>query len=333
MIRRRLAIACAVCSVLLGACQNPRVPDSTPSPMSSSSVPSPVSSAGAALGLGAWAQPRNGHGRTQQMAAVTDLESLLGHKLAIDHFYVPRLAPVSTWDWRLQWDLQQSRTPMVSLGFGADTRRVAAGDFDPILRSYAEAIRAEHGTVLIRYAYEMDGVKNVSWVHSGPDFIAAWRHVHQLFQGTPVQWVWSPNAPAFAGKNGGVQQYWPGDDVVDWVAADGYNFFTCEGSRREWRTFEEIFDPFLAWGSEKSKPLMVAEFGSLQDPDNPQRQKQWLENAMAQASRHPQLRALVYFNSDGQGCNWRLDSSSDTKASLLHLGGSSALDLTAVVRK
>lgn len=270
--------------------------------------------------LGAWAQPTGGHSRERQMAAVTDLEAELGHRLAIDHFYVSDLADPQTWRWRLDWDVENGRVPMISLGFGTDTRQIAAGRFDPLLRSYAAAISAGHAQrVMIRYAFEMDGAANQEWVHSGPDFVAAWKHVRSIFADLPVEWVWSPNAPAFGGSNGGVDQYWPGDGQVDWIAADGYNFYTCADHRR-WKTFDEIFASFLTWGAQKGKPLMLAEFGSLDDPEQPTRQAGWIADVVNQASEYPQLKALVYYNSDGHGCDWRLDSSDRTSALLSDLG-------------
>jgi hypothetical protein len=276
--------------------------------------------------FGAWAQPVGGHGQEQQKQAVLSLETSLGHKLAFDHFFVAQLAPAKTFEWRLNWDVEQDRTAMISFGFGIDTTRIVAGDYDSVLKSYAAVIRENHPkTILLRYAHEMDGAKNQSWVHSGPEYIAAWKHVHQIFGGLPVQWVWSPNAPAFAGRNGGVDAYWPGDDQVDWVAADGYNFYDCQ-NRKDWKTFDQIFAPFLTWGARKKKPLMVAEFGSPADPDRPTRQAQWISDAVAEANTHPGLRALVYYSSDGHECDWRLDASAPTVASLAKLGTTATID-------
>jgi hypothetical protein len=291
-------------------------------PPASTQLPAAVAppTSGEALAFGAWAQPVNGYNQEKQKQAVLTLEKSLGHKLAFDHFFAAKLPPASTFAWRLKWDAEQQRVPMITFGFGADTEQVVAGDFDDTFASYADAIR-ESGAdrVLLRYAHEMDGVKNQSWVHSGPAYVAAWKHVHRQFKGLPVEWVWSPNAPAFAGKTGGVDQYWPGDDAVDWVGADGYNFYTCQ-NHKSWKSFDEIFAPFLAWGEAKDKPLMIPEFGTLDDPKQPVRQAQWLADAVATANRHPQLKALVYFDSDGQECDWRLDSSGPTTKMLARLG-------------
>ena len=324
---RRLAAAAALLVLAaLGGCAG----GGSPQPAATTAAPASGTGGATTTGrgtaaFGAWVQPTGGHDQEAQKRAVLALEAALGHRLAIDHFFVPDLAPASTFAWRLGWDARQGRTPMISFGSSLDTHQVAAGAYDQILRGYADAIRASGAKqVLIRYAHEMDGALNASWVHDGRSYVAAWTHVHGIFTGLPVQWVWAPNAPAFAGRGNGVEPYYPGPALVDWVAADGYNFYTC-ANHRNWRSFDQIFAPFLAWGARAGKPLMIAEFGSLQDPARPQRQAQWLADAIRQAAAHPQLKAVVYYDSDGHGCDWRLDSSPVTMSALGRLGTSPVL--------
>ncbi len=122
--------------------------------------------------LGSWVGSRYGHSRPERERAVLDLESKLGRKLAIDHTYVPWGTSIG---WQPAWDLAEGRIPMISFGNGGDTREVAAGRHDAYLRSLAEQVRVLGRPVLLRYAYEMDGDGNRDWVHSGPEYVAAWR--------------------------------------------------------------------------------------------------------------------------------------------------------------
>jgi mannan endo-1,4-beta-mannosidase len=69
---------------------------------------------------------------------------------------------------------------------------------------------------------------------STPDpaaFVAAWRHVHDLFVqngATNVVWVWCPNATDVPNATSAPWNHWtnyyPGDTYVDWVGIDGYNW-------------------------------------------------------------------------------------------------------------
>src|SRR5512132_3257175 len=263
--RRRRVLVAALLVAALGVLTlsaralTPPAPDAAPSP---------------AL-LGAWVKGDSGQPAAQQTATV-QLEAALGRKLAVGHSFVPWGDGLGSLP---AWHLAQGRTPLISFG-GARPGEVAAGLHDQYLGSLARQIVALGRPVLLRYAGDMD--RAAGWRSSGygPAFVAAWRHLHDLFAAAGVAgaWVWSPRAEAFAGARGGVDRYWPGDRYVDWVAADGFNSGGCAGGAG-WRSFGEIFQAFYAWGSARAKPLMVAETGTVEDPADPGRKAAWYREA------------------------------------------------------
>jgi parallel beta-helix repeat protein len=259
--------------------------------------------------LGAWAQGDAGTAASQQ-AAMGRLETAIGRKLSIGHSYV-------SWGNGLgalpAANLAAGRTPLISFGKGGTARAVAAGRHDGYLRSLAGSVAKLGGPVLLRYAWGMDSVLGKGGAPSGPAFVAAWRHVHDLFaaQGVRAFWVWSPNAEAFAGASGGVDRFWPGDDYVDWIGASGFNGYGCNG-RSGWSDFGSIFQPFYAWGSAKAKPLIVPATGTVEDPANPGRKRDWYLNAARVLGQSmPRIRAVVYFDRGGD-CDWRPDTSAQS---------------------
>jgi hypothetical protein len=252
--------------------------------------------------LGSWVGSRYGQARPQRERAVLELESKLGRKLAIDHTYVPWGTSIG---WQPAWDLAQGRIPMISFGNQGDTRQVAAGRHDDYLRSLARQVSALGRPVLLRYGYEMDGDGNRGWVHSGRDYIAAWRHVRRVFDGVQAAWVWAPNASAFADASL-VQRYWPGDRYVDWIGADGYNWYGCR-NRTDWRSFGQIFQAFYAWGVQRHKPLMVAETGTTEDPADPGRKRTWYTQTAAELRGMPSVHAVMFFDSS-KTCPWWVDT-------------------------
>ncbi len=275
--------------------------------------PKPAGSTGAQGGigamLGAYVRSSTSFSAADQQVAFTAFERSAGRRLAIDHFYLPWSSKASGLRWRASWDLDNGRVPMVTFGAGGDTRQVARGDHDAYLSSLAAAVRSLQRPVFLRYAPTPDAAGNASWVHSGGDYVAAWRHVRQIFAGTTAAWVWSPTADAFAGARGGVEQYWPGANAVDWVGAEGFNRYACQGVQGKWRELGDIFRFFYSWGSSKGKPLMISRTGSSEDPADPRRKGRWFQNATRtlQASM-PNVKALVYAESSG-GCDWRIGSS------------------------
>jgi hypothetical protein len=265
--------------------------------------------------FGAWVGTRSGHAQTEQKAAVMALERQIGRKLAISQTYVNWGSPLPAW--RPAWDLANGRIPLISFGNQGDTRAVAAGRYDGYLQGLADQVRALGQPVFLRYGWEPDGTNNAWWVHSGSDYIAAWRHVRELFAGVSAAWVWSPNASAFRSGAAEATRYWPGDGQVDWVGADGYNWYGCRGDT--WRSFATIFQDFYAWGVAKRLPLMIAETGSTDDPADPGRKAAWFDDAARTlATRMREIKAFVYFDS-AKECTWWSNSSPSAGSAFMRM--------------
>jgi hypothetical protein len=254
--------------------------------------------------LGAWVTPPGDFTSQGQQAAVTELETQLGRRLDINHHFYRWDKPFPTDNER--WDLANGRIPMISWG-DQDTRRVASGADDDLIRQRADAVAALGRPVLLRWFWEMDGNRYRSVAHSPEEYVAAWRHLHELFAergAANVRWVWCPNASAFADHS--AQRFYPGDAFVDWVCADGYDY--------PWNTasFAELFKAFHAWGAGTGKPLMVGEWGAVER--SPGAKARWLADAhTALKTRLPRIAAVVYFDADRE-YDWRIGTSPDSLA-------------------
>ena len=256
--------------------------------------------------LGAWVQPAS-FSRQVQQDAVLELERQIGRRLAIDHTYVPWRAPLG---WRPAWDVSLGRIPLITFGNGGNTTEIAQGRHDVYLRRLSEAVRELGKPVFLRYAHRMDLASASSWVGSPESYVAAWRHVHEIFAGLPVSWVWTPTAAGFSGDQP-AERFYPGDDYVDWIAADGYNGAGCAG-QSGWRQLSDVFGDFYAWGSARGKPLMIAEAGTTEDRAAPGRKAAWFDSAARQlAAEMPNVQALVYFHAR-KACDYRVTTSASS---------------------
>jgi beta-mannanase len=254
--------------------------------------------------LGAWVQPSGSSSKAAQQRAVLDLERSIGRRLAIDHTYVPFGSPLG---WRPAWDVRLGRIPLITIGNGASTAEVAQGRHDVYLRQLAEGVRELGKPVFLRYAHRMDDPANSSWVGSPASYRAAWAHVRGIFAGLPASFVWAPTAAAFASD--AADRFYPGDEQVDWVAADGYNGPGCAAHRGGWRELSDIFGDFYVWGSSHGKPLMIGETGSVEDGGDPARKAAWFDNAARDlATGMPNVQALVYFDAR-KACDYRAATS------------------------
>ena len=304
--RRLVAVGCCV-AVLAAIGLSARA-------LGTSATPGRPEPAGAMLG--AYVPPAGSWSAAAGQAAVLQLEAKVGRKLAIDHTYVPWGQPSSAWVGRAAWDLSSGRVPLVTFGAGGDTREVAAGLHDNYLRSVADGLRSLGKPIFVRYAPASDVAADQRWIHSGADYVAAWRHVHRVLAGVPVAWVWSATASAFAGADGGVERYWPGDAYVDWVGADGYNWQGCQPAA--WRELGTIFGAFYAWGAATGKPLMISATASTENAADPMAKARWFDNALRTLrTAMPRVQAFVYHNS--ARCDWRVESTASSLAGFRRL--------------
>jgi hypothetical protein len=261
--------------------------------------------------FGARTKPRAGRSLAEEMRFV---EGELGRHLDIERIYLG-------WDANLPTPmvtgtLASGHIPLVSWGArkrnGTAVRwsAIANGSQDAWIASRADALRGLGRPVMLIFHHEPED--DLDEFGTPAEFAAAWRHVVSVFRArgaTNVVWVWTmmswtfgPRAPHPAAS------YYPGDDFVDWLAADAYNWYPCRTQR--WRSLTNVVAAFRTWGRAHGKPLMLAEWGVPEDTATPdlQRKAQWFAEARAAMKKMPELKAFVYFSSD-RDCDWWLDSS------------------------
>ncbi len=205
--------------------------------------------------------------------------------------------PMITWE---PWTAEEE---------GIALRHIADGRWDRYLRRAARSASNWGKPLMVRFAHEMNG----DWFpwgrgvngNTARDFRKAWKHVVDLFrfQGADnVIWVWSPNE-----DSGGSFQFaplYPGDEWVDWIALDGFNFGGDEG----WPSFTTVFASTYDRLIELSdRPLMIAETGSDEDGGD---KAAWITSALAEeAPRFPRIRALVWYDGETPRGDFRVASS------------------------
>jgi hypothetical protein len=141
--------------------------------------------------------------------------------------------------------------------------------------------KATHtGRVMLAFHHEPENSTNVK-MGTPEDYKRAYRKVAQVFEqrgASNVDMVlqmtaWSYGAPAHDKRS--IARWYPGDDVVDIIGADPYNWFTCNSSGQPWRPLESVAGKSLAFAKAHGKQLTLAEFGSQAGP----KRGQWLADA------------------------------------------------------
>ncbi|QFG27379.1 hypothetical protein F7P10_29815 [Actinomadura sp. WMMB 499] len=222
------------------------------------------------------------------MSDVTGFESDLGRKLDIVQTY-------HDWEAGFPDDLAREITgsdrQLLLTWDGGDTREVLQGRFDELVRDRARAIKKLGKPVFLRWSRDMDDPAEEERVHSPADFVTAWKHMRKVFAEEKVDnvaWVWCPTARGFGARD--VASYYPGDEHVDWICADAR-----PSGDVDYQDLSDSLKPFLDWADDRAKPIMIAEFGVPRSYGD--RRAQWLRSA-AESLQDPQVKAVVYFNSD-----------------------------------
>jgi len=171
---------------------------------------------------------------------------------------------------------------------------IAAGTYDFYVDAWARDAARFGKPLLVRFGHEMNDPYRYPWGphnNTAADFVAAWRHVVERFRAEGadnVVWVWAPHV-AYEGW----EHFYPGDDVVDWVATGVLNYGTV-ATWSQWWSFDDIFGRHYEGLAAYGKPVMIAEFGSLAVGGD---RAAWYRAALeALPGRYPAVRALLFFH-------------------------------------
>jgi hypothetical protein len=236
---------------------------------------------------------------------------------SLEVIWQSRAAPCFTWEPMFVRDKSEVAIPY---------KQILGGRYDAYLTAFAQQAAAWNRPFIIRFAHEM----NLSRYHWGTDksgygpqspeiYQRLFRYVVNLFRkegANQVLWAFCPNAeslpnptrdPAAAWNR--VQNYYPGDQYVDILGMDGYNWGTTQtrekhGWQSRWQSFQEIFAPLYQELRSLSpgKPLVVFETASAKQGGD---KTAWIKKAL------PVLRAwgvqgIIWFHVNKE-VDWRLN--------------------------
>jgi endoglucanase len=242
--------------------------------------------------------------------ALSDFQSITGRKHGLISFYTDWGYSFESVQWIYDAIIANGSTPMVGWcsypGDKYPLSGIISGDFDHIIQAYATSLRNYGHTIFMRWGAEMN-LTELPWTGYQNDkdpsiYVAAYRHIHDIYEqvgATNVLWVWSPNYASWPPEDwNDYNNYYPGDEYVDWIGVDGYNWGQSSlNSGLEWNSFDYLFADFFADVSARytGKPQMIAEFASVEDDGGSK--AAWIADAYGRMADHyPSLRAVVWFN-------------------------------------
>jgi hypothetical protein len=296
------ATAAAAAAAAAGAATSADAPAPAPAPAVAPAAPvaagGPAPSTGDRMYIGSVA------GGYEQALAGTGVD-LANHAYAFFSGTVPQAEMVTVSAAEMKWRDVAAAGPGSAL-------------YDQIVR-WADTIKARGATVMVAYNHEPEAHDRLT-LGSAAEFIAAYRHVESIFDqrgATNVVWTWQMTAYAFRVDPSSEQyaaKWYPGDEWIDNVGADSYNWSTCgHNAPNPYNELQTIGDPVLAFARAHGKQASFPEFASHASGNR----AQWLANAHQYlVANRDVLTAAFYFNRPptiqaNADCRWGLTTAGE----------------------
>lgn len=207
--------------------------------------------------------------------------------------------PIITWE---PWCWTDDRSPAVM-------QALLSGALDDYIYRWADEIREWGALAYIRFAHEFNG-HWYPWTPAGgtgPDaYIRAWHRVHDIFatqRADNAKWVW---APTVCGRRGALTNWYPGDEYVDVLGVDGYNW----GTALSWTAWVEPRPLFEVTLDEMRSirphaPILLTEVGCTEHGGC---KADWIHQFTRFVTAERDVIGFVWFEHDKE-TDWRMVSS------------------------
>lgn len=245
-------------------------------------------------------------GAPQTYTPSVDFSRRINHRLNLAIYY-------SGWREPFQFGFANAAAahgaiPLIQIDpYNTSLAKIAAGDYDTYLTSFAQEVHTWRKNVIISFGHEMNGDwYSWGWKHTKPRvFVSAWQHIVKVFRDEGdynVTWLWAVNiidmqSPAIPSPGA----WWPGSSYVTWVGIDGYYL------KRSW-TFAPLFGPTIAavHTLAGSTPIIISETAASAN------QAAKIANLFA-GIRQYGLLGFVWFDVNGKQ-DWHINSRSSEMA-------------------
>lgn len=199
-------------------------------------------------------------------------------------------------------------------GYGAQD--LVDGMADSYIRDYAKGVKNYGEEIWLRPLHEANGdwydwgVGKAGAGNTDANVAEAFRHIVNIFREekvTNVKWVWTTNA-SNAGKGSTLTGNYPGDEYVDYISIDGYNWGKCQ-SWSNWQTFSQVFKKAYDALAKIDKPLFIAEISSSELGGN---KAEWITDMFEHfATDFSRVFAVMWFSQSKEANegDWALNTS------------------------
>jgi hypothetical protein len=286
-------------------------------------------------------------GTSSDASELPQLEQLAGRRFDIVHRWygvdspvVPTDADVAATDDGRYLHLNiESRRFQLQGDPAVRWRAIANGRFDEQLAAQGARVAGLDKPVFVTFEHEPDMQNKVGSRGSATDFIAAWRHVQDVYRragATNALWVWV--VTGFGHNYSAIARLYPGDDAVDWISWDPYDTQGCQTGApdaRQARDFDAVARPFYEWlqtvgirrGISPDKPYMLSEFASVYNPSDPGSTAAFYRSVVPQLRSLPKIKALQLWTGSAGACDYGVLSHPGVRTTVAGMAGDRYLNV------
>ncbi len=267
-----------------------------------------------------WGAAAGGFTDAPRDQALKDWETLTGRTASIYHTYhkgdelFPTKAEIA-----MTQDPAKPRVLLLNwkIAYGSTWAKVAAGAQDKRIDAWSAYVKKNYNQqffLVLHHEPENDVVATAGSGMTAKDYANMYRYVIQRLRANGV--TNAINVLAYMGNEKWMAQSWwkdlyPGDDVVDWIGLDSY--VSVEKGYYHYGDMGDVLDRKPTGGSlgwydwsvtnHPSKPIMVAEWGMYHRRSVSTDKSVAFASVVPEILAHPQIKAMVYFDtaSDDEG--------------------------------
>ncbi|AAK80507.1 beta-mannanase [Clostridium acetobutylicum] len=200
---------------------------------------------------------------------------------------------------------------------GITDDQISNGSKDDYIRQMASDLKNYNKPMVIRLMHEVNG-NWYSWatgynngtVNSYDQYKRAYQHVVEIFRNegaTNIKFMYNVNSNS-VGNNTDYMAAYPGNDYVDILSIDGYNWGTTQSWGSSWQSFDQIFGQAYNVLKAYNKPIFIPEIGSANKGGD---KAAWITDAYNRIrSSYPLIDAVIWFN-ENKETDWTVNSNSD----------------------
>ncbi len=259
------------------------------------------------------------------------VENEIGKKVAIAHIYtgwsnlnnpsfIAQLQIISNNGWRPMVSANPYFFDQCKANGKTLYQAIASGNCDEFMKSVGVSLKQYSSPVLLRFAWEMN-INSMDWSiqktgSSTQDYILAWQRFHDIVASTGatnVLWVFAPNTQSASSIP--YNQLYPGDQYVDWIGLDGYNWGTTQ-AWSSWESFSQVFASSYAnlVAVAPNKPVMLSEVNTTDVGGD---KAVWYTDMLTEQipNKYPRISAIIIYNEDRtaqENVNWLLDKTPES---------------------